>query len=222
MSAPHSRYGLRPAALVLACAGLALCGCTVLGSDDTLRALPTADVLESQAVEAPQKYFIGSRDVLKITVWNHPDLSVESVSVRVDGKISFPLLDDVQAQGLTPTELKAILTERLVEYVTSPHVTVIVVTMNSKLIYVIGEVARQGALPFSHRIRVIDVLAQAGGFNQFAAKRRVKIIREYNGDVPLEFVFDYEEFVRGENIEQNILLMPGDRIVIPPERPFPW
>ncbi len=197
-------------------------GVWLLGCAGSLRGLPSAQDLESQGVEARQEYRIGPRDVLQITVWKQPELSVSDLVVRLDGKISLPLVDDVQADGLTPQELKAVLTERLSDYITAPHVTVVVREMNSKLIYVIGEVAREGPIMLRSNMRVLDALAVAGGFREFAGKDRVKLIRERNGSGPVEFIFDYEEFVAGKNLEQNILLLPGDRIVVPPERAFSW
>jgi polysaccharide export outer membrane protein len=136
------------------------------------------------------------------------------------GRISVPLVDDVDVQGKTPTELKAELTDKLAEYVTAPHVTVVVRQINSKLVFVMGEVKREGPIQLRRDMRVIDALSTAGGFTAFAGKGNVKLIREQNGSGPVEFVFDYNGFVRGENLEQNVLLMPGDRIVVPDDSPF--
>ncbi len=206
-----------PLVMVMVGLGLWLVGCT-----SNLRQLPTAQELESHAVDAAHDYEIGPRDVLRITVWNQPDLSVAELVVRLDGKISFPLVDDVQAAGLTPEALKAALTEQLSEYITAPHVTVIVREINSKLIYVIGEVAREGPIVFRSDMRILDALATAGGFRPFAGKDRIKLIREQNGNGSVEFIFDYDQFVAGESLDQNVRLLPGDRIVVPPERPFSW
>jgi polysaccharide export outer membrane protein len=164
-------------------------------------------------------YVIGAADVLRIHVWKNEELSLD-VPVRPDGKISMPLLDDVQAAGLTPLELKKHLTDRYQEYVTNPTVTVMVRQINSKLVYVIGEVARQGAQPMRHDFRVLDALSSAGGFTAFAGKNNVKVIRKGNGSGPIEFTFDYKAFVAGRDLEQNILLLPGDQIVVPEEAPF--
>ena len=194
----------------------------LLGCASTLRELPSADNLESHAVDATQEYKIGPADVLQITVWKQPELSVRELVVRLDGKISIPLVDDVHAEGLSAQMLKAVIAERLSEYITAPHVTVVVREINSKLVYVIGEVAREGPIVFRSRMRIVDALAVAGGFRQFAGKDSVKLIREYNGSDPVEFIFDYDAFVAGENLDQNVLLLPGDRIVVPPERLFSW
>ena len=206
-----------PLVMVMVGLGMWLVGCT-----SNLRELPTAQELDSHAVDATHEYEIGPRDVLRITVWNQPNLNVAELVVRLDGKISFPLVDDVQAAGLTPEALKAALTERLSEYITAPHVTVIVREINSKLIYVIGEVAREGPIVFRSDMRILDALATAGGFRPFAGKDRIKLIREQNGSGSVEFIFDYDQFVEGESLDQNVLLLPGDRIVVPPERPFSW
>ncbi|MFQ5515614.1 MAG: polysaccharide biosynthesis/export family protein [Myxococcota bacterium] len=210
-----------PLGLALMLSGCGLSGLPFFGGDNQ-RVLPSAEDLESQAQEAGRDYVIGPRDRLLITVWNQPELNVGELVVRLDGRISFPLLDDVQASGLTPLALKGEITRRLEEYVRAPHVTVVVTEINSKLIYVLGEVVREGPIVYRARMRVVDALSTAGGFNQFAGKKHVKVIRDRNGDAPLEFTFNYDEFVRGKNLEQNILLLPGDRIVIPPESPFPW
>ena len=184
------------------------------------RTQPTAEQLESQASEVGSEYVIGATDVLRVSVWRQPDLSMDSVPVRLDGKISLPLLDDVQAAGLTPTELKAVISERLEEYIAAPTVTVIVRQINSKVVYVIGEVRRQGPLQLRDDFRVVDAIAAAGGFGAFAGKNDVKVIRNANGHGPVEFRFDYEQFVKGHDIAQNILLLPGDKIVVPEESPF--
>jgi polysaccharide export outer membrane protein len=194
---------------------LALAGCA--GSQ---RSQPSAEQLESRATEEGSEYVIGATDLLRISVWRQPDLSMESVPVRLDGKISLPLLDDVQAAGLTPTELKAVITERLEEYIGAPTVTVIVRQINSKVVYVLGEVRRQGPLQIRGDFRVVDAIAAAGGFGTFAGKNDVKVIRNDNGHGPVEFRFDYEQFVNGHDIAQNILLLPGDKIVVPEESPF--
>lgn len=181
---------------------------------------PTIQELESYAIEVNQEYVIGASDVLAITVWQQPNLDLDAVVVRLDGKISFPLLDDVPASGFTASELKQILTERLTEYITAPHVTVIVRQINSKQIYVIGEVRREGPVALRGGMRVVDALSTAGGFRTFAAKDKVKVMRSMNGSGTIEFVFDYSAFASGENLEQNILLLPGDRIVVPEQTAF--
>ncbi len=207
------REPLRPwplaAALLLVAAGCA----------QNLREVPSAVQLEDAAIEASQEYVIGPRDRLSIRVWNEDELDVD-VEVRTDGKISVPLLDDVQAAGLTAVELKQVVTERLSEFITAPHVTVVVGEIRSKVVYLMGEIAREGVVPFQPEMRVIDAIALAGGFNPFSGKNRVKIIRRSGDGSPQEFTFDYDRYVSGRNLQQNILLLPGDRIIVPQESPF--
>jgi polysaccharide export outer membrane protein len=196
-------------------AAVALAGCA-----SSQRALPTADQLDSDALMDMSAYVIGPQDVIQIGVWKQPELSVDTLVVRPDGKISLPLLDDVQAAGLTPLELKSVVAERWGEFITAPHVTVIVRQVNSKQVYVIGEVARQGPYAIRGEFRIVDALSAAGGFGAFAGRNNIKVIRDRVGSGPVEFRFNYEEFVDGKNLEQNIALLPGDRIVVPEESPF--
>ena len=157
-------------------------------------------------------YVIGAGDRLTIRVWKNMELSV-SVPVRPDGKISVPLLDDVQAEGFTAIELKEVITRDLSEYVTNPDVTVVVETI-SKRIYVLGEVARQGPIFLANDTRVTDAISSAGGFGTFANKDKIKVIRRSeNGEV--EYRFDYDAYVAGKAPGTNLLLVPGDTIVVP-------
>jgi len=133
-----------------------------------------------------------------------------------------PLLDDVQAAGLTPLALKQVITERLSEYVAAPHVTVIVKASRSKVVYMLGEIARPGFVSYLANMRVSDALALAGGFGPFSNKGRVKIIRRLQDGSSQEFRFDYDEYIEGTDVAQNILLLPGDQIFVPEQSPLPW
>lgn len=208
---PHRNPG---SALAVALAALLLSACA-----GTAREQPSAEQFETVAVQSQEEYVIGPRDVLTIVVWKEPELSVPRAEVRLDGKISVPLIDDVQASGKTPLQLKEELTERLKEYVTAPMVTVVVASVGSKLVYIIGEVTREGPVNMMPDMRVLDAISLAGGLNPFAGKSRIKIIRS-QGTAPSEFTFDYDRFVDGQDLAQNILLIPGDTIVVPEERPF--
>lgn len=181
---------------------------------------PSIEELEAHATELSQEYVIGPQDTLQISVWQQPSLSLNAVVVRLDGKISFPLLDDVRAAGLTTLELKHALSEGLSEYITAPHVTVILTQSRSKLVYVIGEVNKPGALLVTDGMRVAHALSQAGGFRTFADQKHVRVIRNMNGSGPVEFIFHYPSFASGENLAQNILLLPGDSIVVPEQSSF--
>ncbi len=160
-------------------------------------------------------YVIGPSDILKVSVWKNPELTIEGVPVRPDGKISIPLANDVQAAGLTPLQLKDVLTQALSEYVTAPDVTVIVIQMNSRRVSVEGAVQRPGPVPLFADLRVVDALTQAGGFTPFASRKRIKILRR-NADGSLSaYGFNYDAFVAGDAPGSNGLLEPGDTVVVP-------
>ncbi len=158
-------------------------------------------------------YVIGVTDVLQIVVWKNEDLSVR-VPVRPDGKISMPLLDDVQAEGLTPVELKEVLTRELAEYVTAPDVGVIVVEMNSQFVSVVGEVGRNAQISLTKDLRVLEAIAAVGGFNTFADKRDIRIVRRRADGGEAEFAFDYEAYIKGRAPGTNIVLQNGDTIIV--------
>lgn len=164
-------------------------------------------------IGAREEYVIGIPDVLRIVVWRNPELSVE-VPVRRDGMISVPLVDDVQAEGLTPEELKEVLTEALAEYVTAPDVTVIVTQTNSHTVTVVGGVARSGQIPLTRQMRVLEAIATMGGFNAWAKKDRIKVIRNVDGRL-VEYGFNFGAFSAGKAPESNLLLKPGDTVVVP-------
>ena len=157
-------------------------------------------------------YRIGVGDVLNIQVWKEVDLT-RSVPVRPDGKISFPLLDDLQAAGLTPLELKVVLTERLKQYLSEPRVTVLVEEVNSYKVYVMGEVVTQGALILKNKTDLLQVISLAGGFTAFAKKKEIIIIRN-NGKSGARITVNYEKILNGKNPEQNLVLEPGDTVVV--------
>ncbi len=162
-----------------------------------------------------EAYVIEPSDVLSIRVWKNAELSLDQVPVRPDGKISVPLVDDVQAAGLTTEELKQVLTRALSEYVASPDVTVVVLRMDSKRVFVMGEVTRPSTVPLTQDLRVLDAIAIAGGFNAFANKRKVKVLRRTQDGSVVEYRFDYDAFVRGDAQGSNLVLHPGDTIVVP-------
>ena len=157
-------------------------------------------------------YIIGSEDTLHISVWKEPDLTA-TLPVRPDGKISLPLLNDVQASGLTPMQLAADLTTRLKKYVTDPQVTVVVTQMNSQKVFLLGEVLHTGAVPLLPNMTILQVLSTAG-FSQFANTKGIYILRTENGKQE-KLPFNYKAVVKGEHMEQNILLKPGDTVVVP-------
>ena len=159
-------------------------------------------------------YVIGVTDVLMISVWKNPELTT-SVPVRPDGRISFPLVDDIQAEGLQVMELKEILTRELSEYITAPDVTVTVTQMNSQFITVIGAVGSNIRIPLSRELRVLEAIATAGGFTTFADKDDIRIVRRSAGGAEIEYRFDYDAYIKGRAPGTNIVLMNGDTIIVP-------
>jgi len=157
-------------------------------------------------------YVIGADDTLHISVWKEPDLS-ETLAVRPDGKISMPLLNDITAAGLTPLELKDSITEKLKKYVSDPRVTVVVTAMNSRRIFVTGEVNHSGPISLLPHMTVLQALAQAG-FTQFANPKATYLLRTQDGK-QTKLPFNYKDVVKGNHPEQNIELKPGDTIVVP-------
>jgi polysaccharide export outer membrane protein len=158
-------------------------------------------------------YVIGVTDVLGITVWKNPELST-AAPVRPDGKISVPLLDDVQAEGLTPQELKEVLTEALSEFIAAPDVTVSVREMNSQAIYLLGEgVQGNGALSLRKEMRVLEAIATMGGFTIWAKKNNIRILRKTQSGIT-EYSFNYGAYMAGKAPNSNIVLQAGDTIVV--------
>lgn len=182
---------------------------------------PAQSAIPAMASDAPKKaaattdpnYVIGAQDVLDISVWKEPDVS-RVVPVRPDGKISLPLLNDVQAAGLTPPQLAAQITDNLKRYVTSPQVTVIVTTINSRRVYILGEVTRPGAFPILPGMSVLQALSSAGGFTQYARVKSIFVRRFENGK-EVKYPFNYKDVINGKKPEQDILLKAGDTIVVP-------
>ena len=160
------------------------------------------------------EYVIGPADILSVRVWKQNDLAVD-VSVRPDGKISMPLVNDVQAAGLTANEVRDVLTKSLTDFVTAPDVTVIVKEIRSKNVQVMGEVVRPSIIAISVDMRVIDAIAAASGFTAYADKSDVRILRPGPGGSVTEYRFNYNAFLRGKNPGSNMLLHPGDTIVVP-------
>ena len=158
-------------------------------------------------------YIIGAQDVLSISVWKEAELTKE-VPVRPDGKISMPLLNDVQAAGLTPTQLAAQITVSLKKFVTDPQVTIIVTQINSQRVYILGEVNRAGAYPLLPQMTFLQALSSAGGFTQFANLKKIYLLRQENGKQQ-KYPFNYKDVIAGKSAEQNIVLIAGDTIVVP-------
>ncbi len=170
------------------------------------------DTASSASRGSSNEYVIGADDTLHISVWKEPDLT-ETLPVRPDGKISMPLLNDVQAAGLTPTQLSASITEKLKKYITDPRVTVVVTAMNSRRIFVTGEVNHSGPMALLPHMTMLQALSEAG-FTQFANLKGIYLLRTENGKQS-KIPFNYKEVVKGKHPEENIMLRPGDTLVVP-------
>jgi len=157
-------------------------------------------------------YVIGADDTLHISVWKETDLT-ETLPVRPDGKISMPLLGDVVAAGMTPTELGNSIKEKLKKYIADPRVTVVVTAMASRRIFVTGEVTHSGAIPLLPHMTMLQALS-AAGFTQFANTKSIYLLRTEGGK-QVKIPFNYKEVVKGLHPEANIELKPGDTVVVP-------
>ncbi len=170
-----------------------------------------AEAAGAQALAAPvdpKTYVLGSEDIIHIRVWREPDLT-EAAAIRPDGKITMPLIGDVQAGGLTPVQLAAQITEKLSQFINRPEVMVSVQTVRSKRYYVTGEVNRPGAYPLAVPTTVLEALTLSGGFREFANQKNITILRGTK-----KFKFNYKEVIQGKNMGQNIPLENGDYIIV--------
>jgi polysaccharide export outer membrane protein len=159
------------------------------------------------------EYKIGPQDVLRIDVWKEAEIS-RIAPVRPDGRISLPLVNDVQAAGLTATQLAAVISDGLKKYITNPQVTVGVTEINSRRVYVTGEVTKPGAFALLPNMTVLQALSSSGGFSQFAKIKSIYVLRTEDGK-QVRHPFNYKEVVSGKKPELNIQLLPGDVIVVP-------
>jgi polysaccharide export outer membrane protein len=216
------------AAILLASAGNTRAGLQDQDKDKDKKAVksvpsfPTAEIVPgpndatkpaATPATTDPSYIIGPEDVLDVNVWKEPDMT-RIVPVRPDGKITLPLINDVQAAGSTPQQLAAAVTDKLRKYMTEPQVTVIVTQINSQRIFVVGEVLRAGAFPLVPGTTVLQALANAGGFTTFANVKKIHVMRMVDGK-HTELPFNYREVLKGNNPEQNIKLEPGDTVVVP-------
>ncbi len=166
------------------------------------------------AKESQKAYRIGAGDILEITTWKEPDFTRENVLVRSDGQISFPLLNDVQAAGLSPVELKRALEAGLKQYVSNPVVTVHVANPGSQRFYILGEVMRTGEYPLVKNMTVLQAFAVAGGFTEWASKKEIIVLRHENGKDKI-YRINYKNIVKGKDLKQNLKLKADDTIIVP-------
>src|SRR5438270_5000977 len=161
-----------------------------------------------------ENYVIGRDDLLSINVWKEAEIS-RVVEVRPDGKISLPLVGELQASGLQPIELQKQIAERLKSYLANPEVTVIVQEVRSQKFNVMGQVARPGTYVLDKPMTVLDGLALAGGFRDFAKEKKIYVLRKQPNGTDVRLPFNYKKVVKGQNLAQNVALESGDTIVVP-------
>jgi len=166
------------------------------------------------AKAGPKDYKIGAGDILDITIWKEPDLSREEILVRTDGKISFPLLNDVQAAGLTPLEMKRNMEAGLKDFISNPFVTITVRSPDSQKIYILGEVLTTGEYPLTKNLTVLQAFALAGGFTEWASKKEIILMRKEGGKEKI-YRINYKNIIKGKDISQNLKLKADDTIIVP-------
>ncbi|HXN51136.1 MAG TPA: polysaccharide biosynthesis/export family protein [Candidatus Acidoferrum sp.] len=181
----------------------------------TASARPAADRPEGvkPSAKAGKDYVIGADDVLDVSVWKEQELT-RTLQVRPDGKISMPLLGDVQAAGLIPGQLAQSVSEKLKKYLTAPQVTVILTQINSQRVYVIGEVTRSGAYPVLPGMTILQAISSAGGLTQFANAKKIFLMRDED-HIQTKYPFSYKEVLDGRKAEENRTVKAGDTIVVP-------
>jgi polysaccharide biosynthesis/export protein len=200
----------------MAAVAVCLLSCGLWGQAQPAHDTPASAA--SAAAPAPAKphddqFVIGDDDVLAINVWKEPDVS-RAVPVRSDGKISLPLVGEVQAAGRTPLALEREIADKLKNYISEPEVTVMVQQINSQKFNILGQVVRPGSYGIANSTTVLDAIALAGGFRDFAKKRSIYVLRQGpNGEARIPF--NYKDVSQGKNMSQNIKLQPGDTIIIP-------
>lgn len=168
----------------------------------------------SRAAHSDSSYVIGADDVLAINVWKEPEVS-RAVPVRSDGKISLPLVGELMAGGQTPLQLEQEITKRLQNYISEPEVTVIVQDSKSQRINILGMVAKPGSYLLTGSATVLDAIAMAGGFKDFAKQKSIYVLRANSDGTQKRISFNYKEVIKGKNPEQNIRLQAGDTVVVP-------
>jgi len=167
---------------------------------------------EPQTQPAANRYTIGSGDVLNIQVWKEKELS-QTVVVRPDGKISLPLLNELHVVGMEPSQLEEMIHGRLQSIVVEPRVTVTVMEIHSRMVYIAGEVARPGAYPLNTPITVLQLIAQAGGITEFASRKKIRVLPADNSAAKVWM--NYKDLTQGTGSARNLSLNPGDTVVIP-------
>jgi polysaccharide biosynthesis/export protein len=208
----HARTGwMERLARVLVCVPVV---CALLSNPvGAQTASPTHEADASAAKPHDDSFVIGNDDVLAINVWKEPDIS-RSIPVRSDGKISLPLVGEVQAAGLTPLKLEKDIANKLKNFISEPEVTVMVQQVNSQKFNILGQVVRPGSYVIANSPTVLDALALAGGFRDFAKQKSIYVLRQ-GASGESRIPFNYKDVSQGKNMSQNIKLQPGDTIIVP-------
>lgn len=172
-----------------------------------------AQAFAQESVQVPKNYVIGQGDLLEVFVWRNEQLSREVV-VRPDGRISLPLIQDVPAEGLTVLKLKREITRKFSKYLQNPRVTVIIREVNSYKVSVLGRVTRPGVYPITGDTTLVEVISLAGGFTEWANKRKITVLRNEGGKKQ-KFIINYKKIISGKDPGQNIILKRADTIIVP-------
>ncbi len=203
-------------------AALGLSGLLVAStlSAQNLPAAPRVDPVASvtapnapKGVAPPADYVIGPDDQLSVMFWRDKDLSTD-VTVRPDGKITLPLLNDVQAAGLRPDQLREKIAEQAKRYLEDPQPTVVIKQINSRKVFITGQVAKAGPYNLMAPTTVLQLISMAGGLTEYAHSKKISIMRTENGR-QIAYHFNYKDVAAGKNMKQNIELKPGDTVVVP-------
>ena len=192
---------------------LGLCGDSRLLAQTSARAVGVTRAALGPSTVLPPAYVIGPADVLSIVFWRDKDMSADVV-VRPDGKISLPLLDEIQAAGLTPEQLQARLVAAAAKYVEEPNATVVVREIHSRKVFITGDVVKPGGYDLAGDLTVLQLIAMAGGLQEYANAKSIVVLRTENGRQQTH-KFNYKDVIRQKHVEQNILLKVGDTVVVP-------
>lgn len=183
-------------------------------SAPTIASVPAQSAGPSDGKPHDNSFVIGNDDRLTINVWNEAEAS-RSVPVRSDGKISLPLAGEIQAAGRTPLQLEQEIATKLLNYITKPEVTVIVEQINSQKYNILGQVTKPGSYPLTTSTTVLDAIAGAGGFRDFAKQKGIYVLRHAPNGTELRIPFNYKDVIKGKNSAQNIEIQPNDTVVVP-------
>ncbi len=167
----------------------------------------------SSGITPPVDYVIGADDQLAIIFWREQEMSAE-VAVRPDGKISLPLINDIQASGLTPEQLRVSIAEAATKFIEAPTVTVVVKAINSRRVFITGQIGKPGPYPLTAPTTVLQLLALAGGVAEYSKSENIQVMRTENGKTA-NYRFNYRDVIKGKKLEQNVLLKPGDTVIVP-------